>query len=213
MATKKEKKSEAAVIRITPPNFQKIKLTLEGTSPLMQARFPAKVIQQMKAKHAAGSTAKKGSKREPRDFEEDFRQAMHISEEGWVGVPAAAFRNACIDVCRMVGYKMTHARMSIFCESDGNDIVDGQPLVKLDAPDPEPTEMAVRNATGVADIRIRPIWRKWKINVTFRYDADQFTANDVVNLVLRAGQQIGIGEGRPYSKQSNGLGYGLFLIV
>jgi hypothetical protein len=179
----------------------------------MQARFSAKAMQAMKAKHEAGSTAKKGTKREPRDFDEDFRQAMHISTDGWIGVPAAAFRNACIDVCRMVGFKMTHARMSIFAEADGNDVVDGQPLIKLDAPEPEKTEMATRNATGVCDIRVRPMWRKWRIHVTFRYDADQFTQSDVINLVARAGEQIGIGEGRPYSKQSNGMGYGTFKII
>ncbi|MFH1157070.1 MAG: hypothetical protein V1793_25010 [Pseudomonadota bacterium] len=201
------------VITITPPNFQRISIVLEGTAPLMQARFSAKSMQAMMAKQAAGSTANKGKKREPRDFDDDFKQAMHVSSEGWIGVPAAALRNACIDVCRMVGFKMTHAKMSIFVEANGNDVVDGQPLVKLDAPYPEKTEMATRNATGVADIRVRPMWREWKLPVTFRYDADQFTANDVVNLVARAGEQIGLGEGRPYSKSSNGMGYGTFRIV
>ena len=41
---------------------------------------------------------------------------------------------------------------------------------------------------------------------------DQFTDEDVINLLTRAGQQVGVGEGRPYSKSSNGLGYGLFTI-
>jgi hypothetical protein len=200
-------------VTISPPNFQRVKLRLEGTAPYVQARFSAKAMQAMMAKHEAGSTAKKGGKREPRDFDEDFRQAQHISEDGWVGVPAAAIRNACIDVCRMVGFKMTHARMSVFCEADGIDIVDGAPLVRLDAPAPERLDMATRNATGVADIRVRPMWRKWALNVVLRYDADQFTANDVVNLIARAGEQVGLGEGRPFSKSSNGLGYGTFEIA
>lgn len=208
-----KKESEKEVVRITPPNFQRLNLTLEGTAPLMQARFSAKAMQAMMAKMAAGSTAKKGAKRAARDFDDDFRQAMHISTEGWIGVPAAALRNACIDVCRMVGFKMTHAKMSIFVEADGNDSVDGQPLVKLDAGEPERTEMATRNATGVADIRIRPMWREWKLNVVVRFDADQFTSTDVVNLIARAGEQIGLGEGRPFSKMSNGMGYGTFRIA
>lgn len=207
------KKKESEVVTISPPNFQRINLTLEGTAPLMQARFSAKAMQAIMAKQAAGSTAKKGSKREPRDFDQDFEQAMHKSEEGWIGIPAAALRNACIDVCRMVGFKMTHARMSIFCEADGNDMVDGQPLIKLDAGEPERTEMATRNATGVADIRVRPMWREWRVHPTLRFDADQFTSSDVVNLVSRAGEQIGLGEGRPFSKQSNGMGFGTFKIT
>lgn len=209
----KAKKKKQETIAVSPPNFQMIQLTLEGTAPLMQARFSAKAMQAMMAKMEAGSTAKKGKKREARDFDEDFRQAMHISTEGWIGVPAAALRNACIDVCRMVEFKMTHAKMSIFVLADGNDQIDGQPLIKLDAAEPERTDMATRNATGVADIRVRPIWREWKLHPTFRFDADQFTSSDVVNLVARAGEQIGIGEGRPYSKKSNGMGYGTFRIA
>lgn len=204
--------TKTETISIKPLAFERIQLRLVGTAPLVQARFSAKAMQAMMSKMAAGPTAKKGVKRDARDFDDDFLQAMHISTEGWVGVPAAALRNACIDVCRMVGFKMTHAKMSIFVEADGNDAVDGAPLVMLDAPAPERLDMATRNATGVADIRIRPMWRHWALNVTFRHDADQFSATDVVNLINRAGIQVGIGEGRPYSKSSNGLGYGTFAI-
>ena len=206
-------KTKTEAVTITPPNFQVVKLTLEGTAPFVQARFSAKAMQAMKAKHLAGSKSTKGKKREPRNFEEDFEQAKHLTLEGWIGIPAAALRNACIDVCRMVGFKMTHAKMSIFVEADGLDKVDGQPLVKLIAGEPEVLEMAVRNATGVADIRVRPMWREWKIKVRLKYDADQFTKNDVVNLVARAGQQVGLGEGRPFSKMSNGLGYGTYKVI
>jgi len=205
-------KAKQETVTISPPNFESIALTLVGTAPYMQARFSAKAMQAMMAKQAAGSTARKGTKREARDFDEDFRQAKHISTDGWVGVPAAAIRNACIDDCRMVGHKMTHARMSIFCEADGLDVIDGAPLVKLDAPEPERVDMATRNATGVADIRVRPMWRQWRLPVVLRYDADQFTRSDVVNLIARAGEQVGIGEGRPFSKSSNGLGYGTFRV-
>ena len=39
------------------------------------------------------------------------------------------------------------------------------------------------------------------------------THADVVNLIARVGIQVGIGEGRPDSKMSAGLGYGLFELV
>lgn len=207
----KKKKTEA--ISISPPKFDLMHFRIEGTAPLMQARFSAKALQAMRAKMEAGSTAKKGGKKPPRDFEDDFQQAMHKSEEGWIGIPASALRNACIDVCRMVGFKMTHAKMSVFVEADGRDQVDGMPLVKLDAGDPEQSEMPTRNTTGVADIRVRPMWREWAADIRIRFDADQFTGSDVANLVARAGMQVGIGEGRPFSKSSNGLGFGTFRVV
>lgn len=200
------------VITIDPPKFNVLSIEIEGTAPYMQARFSAKAMAQMMEKMEAGTTARSKKTKAPRDFEQDFLNAMHISEEGWPGIPAAAFRNASIDACRMVGFKMTHARMSIFIEPDGLDEVDGTPLVKIIGPDPEKTTLPVRNATGVVDIRIRPMWRKWGAILRVRYDEGQFTADDTVNLIHRAGQQVGVGEGRPYSKSSNGLGYGLFTI-
>lgn len=198
------------IVTIAPPNFVVVKVILRGTAPLMQARFSAKAMQQMMSKMAEGPSAKKGKNRTARDFDDDFKQAMHISTEGWIGVPAAAIRCACIDVCRMVGFKMTHAKMSIFTEADGYDKVDGMPLVKLHAGPPEKTEMAVRNQTGVADIRVRPMWREWELHPRIRFDEDQFKLADVVNLLSRAGQQVGLGEGRAFSRESNGIGYGFF---
>lgn len=205
-----QNKTEA--ISIKAPNFKRMEFTITGTAPLVQNRMSQKALQQMRDKQEAGPTAKSKKERTARDFKADCKGAIHFSEQGWIGVPASAFRNACIDVCRMVNFKMTIARMSIFVEADGNDSVDGQPLVKLLAKEFEHTEMAVRNATGVVDIRARPMWREWSIKLRVRWDADQFTDSDVANLLERAGSQVGIGEGRPFSKQSNGMGYGTFTI-
>lgn len=208
----KEKPATATQITIKPVNFQRLEFVLTGTAPLMQARFSAKAQQAMQARMEAGPTAKTKKERAPRDFHEDMLGAMHVSSEGWTGHPASAFRNACIDVCRMTGFKMVFAKMSIFIEADGLDKVDGQPLVRLNVGKPEQSELAVRNATGVIDIRSRPMWREWSMKLRVKFDADQFTASDVANLLERAGQQVGIGEGRPFSKDSNGMGFGTFTI-
>lgn len=201
-------------VRISPPKFTVLNVEIKGISPLVQNRFPAKAKTMMMDKMTAGSTARGKKVRDARDFENDFNAAMYKGEGGWSGIPASSFRNASIDVCRMVGFKMTHAKMSIFIEADGFDELEGTPLVRLIAPNPpERTEMAVRNATGVADIRVRPMWREWGAVVRIRFDEDQFTADDVMNLINRAGMQVGIGEGRPFSKSSNGMGWGMFTVV
>jgi hypothetical protein len=54
------------------------------------------------------------------------------------------------------------------------------------------------------------MWKQWKMTVRVRYDADMFSHNDIINLMMRVGQQVGIGEGRPDSKNSAGMGWGLF---
>lgn len=196
-------------IVIPAPRFQTVQCHLVGTAPYMQARFAQKAMLAMRAKHEAGSVARKGQKREARNFEADYEGAKHISTDGWCGIPASAFRSAAISACRLVGFKMTVAKLSLFIEADGFDKVDGTPLVRLHGT-PEKTEMPVRNATGVVDIRVRPLWREWSCDLRVRFDLDQFTVTDVMNLLMRVGTQVGIGEGRPDSKDSHGLGFGLF---
>ena len=200
-------------VQIKPANIQQAVFKIKGTAPYVQARFSAKAMQAMKEKMLAGSTAKGKKVREARNFDDDFEQAKHVSEQGWVGIPASSFRQAIISACRLVGFRMTLAKLSVFVSADGFDRVDGIPLIKLQAPEPERTEMAVRNATGVADIRVRPMWREWAADVKVSYDADQFTLQDVTNLMQRVGMQVGIGEGRPDSRDSAGLGWGTFTLA
>lgn len=198
---------------ISPPKIKVVHFMIHGTAPYVQARFSAKAMQAMMSKMAAGPTAKAKKVREARDFDADFLAAQHVSQDGWVGIPASAFRQAMISACRLVGFRMTLAKLSLFVEADGFDAIDGIPLVILDAGAPERVDMAVRNQTGVADIRVRPMWRQWGATVRVRFDEDQFTMTDVTNLMLRVGAQVGIGEGRPDSRESAGLGWGTFDIA
>lgn len=205
-------KTAVQTVTIKPANILRAEFSIRGTAPYVQARFSGKAMQAMMSKMAAGSTAKKGSAKAARDFDDDYRQAMHKSRDGWHGIPAGAFRQAMISACRLVGFKMTLAKLSVFVEADGFDAVDGIPLIRLEG-EPERIDMAVRNATGVADIRVRPMWREWGAKVRVSYDADQFTLQDVTNLMQRVGLQVGIGEGRPDSRDSAGLGWGTFEIA
>ena len=198
-------------ITIEPYNEEVLTFSIVGTSPYVQHRFPEKAKHQMKAKMEAGSTAAKGKKRPPRDFDSDYEAAQHVSTEGWRGIPAAGFRNAMIDACRMAGFQMTRARMSIFVEADGLDREDMTPLVRIEG-EPERLEHIVR-MQQTTDIRVRPGWAEWGCELRIAYDADQFTSEDVANLLTRAGRQVGIGEGRPFSKSSNGMGWGTFRLV
>lgn len=201
-------------LTIAPPKFQTAEFLVIGTSPYVQNKFSAKAREKMRQAQEAGSTARKGTKREPKDFQAAYEAATHRLPGGGHGIPAPAFRNACIDACRMAGFQMTRAKMSIFCEADGFDADDGTPLVKITKGEPTYLESTVRNESGVCDVRPRPLWHPgWEAVVRLRFDADQFTIQDVANLLLRAGLQVGIGEGRPFSKNSAGLGWGLFTLA
>ncbi len=210
----KTSNEKAATLTIQPPNMQVAVFRIRGVAPYVQNKFSAKAREQMREKHEAGSTAKKNTKREAKDFEQCYQGAIHKSSEGWIGLPAPAFRNAMISACRMCGFQMTRAKLAVFVLPDGFDETDGQPLVKFVKGEPVYHETYTRNETGVVDLRPRPMWHPgWEADVRVQFDADQFTLQDVANLLLRAGIQVGIGEGRPDSKKSAGMGWGLFEIV
>lgn len=209
MAKAPAKTAEIAVA-IQPLKFEIAQFCLIGTAPLVINKFSEKAKQMMLDKHVAGSTAKKGGAREAKNIDAVFNGARHISDEGWDGISASAFRNAAISACRLVGYKMTLAKLSVFIEPDGFDADEGSPLVRIIGGAPRMHTAATRNATGVADVRIRPQWRRWGVRLRVRYDATQFTAEDITNLIQRVGAQVGVGEGRPDSKSSAGIGFGTF---
>ena len=196
---------------IAPPKFETASVKLIGTSPYCQHRFSQKAKQMIISTQEAGSQARKGKTRAAKDFDQVYRDAMYISREGWHGIPASAFRNAMISACRTVGFRMTLAKLSLFTEADGFDRDDGTPLVRIIKGEPRPHTAPARNANGSVDVRCRPFWDEgWEAILRVRWDAEQFSASDVVNLLARVGLQIGVGEGRPDSRMSAGLGWGLF---
>ena len=207
-------KKDEGVAVIQPANIVRTTLLIEGTAPYVQNRFSKKARDKMMADMSTPKAAKKGKAgRDPRDYEADFVGAQHRSVAGWNGIPAPAFRAAMIDACRTVGLVMTKAKMAVFIVLDGFDADDGTPLVKINGGPPERREDLVRNDNGSADVRIRPMWRAWSANVTLEFDADMITPESVVNLLDRAGRQVGVGEGRPFSKESVGQGWGTFRVV
>lgn len=201
-------------IKISAPNIREAKFLIRGTAPLVVHKFSAKAKALIRQKQEAGSLANKGKSKSAKNFDEVFQGARHLSSEGWDGIPAGAFRAGIISACRLVGFKMTLAKLSIFVAADGFDKTEGTPLVRILSPaEPERNESMVRLATGVCDISVRPMWKVWGAELRIQYDADQFTADDVRNLLARVGAQVGVCEGRPDSKSSAGCGWGTFELV
>jgi hypothetical protein len=198
-------------VEITAPNIQKVQFTIRGSAPLVINRFSLKTREQIHNKQEAGTTSSIKKNRESKDFKLNYEQAKYISADGWCGIPATAFRNAMVSACRLVGFVMTRAKLSIFIEADGYDKEDMIPLVKITKGEPHYFESYVRLETGVCDLRARPMWNpNWEAIVTISFDADQMTLQDITNLMMRVGKQIGLCEGRPDSKKSCGQGWGLF---
>lgn len=205
-------KKANTVVTIKPPAFASACFTLRGVAPLVVHRFSAKTKEQMRQKMETGKAASSKKDREAKSTDDLFQEARYISSDGWDGIHAGAFRNAMISACRLVGFKMTLAKMSVFVIADGWDAIEPQiPLVRIYG-EPVKQEDMARVATGQPYVCVRPAYHDWTIKLMVRWDADQFTLADVTNLVSRVGMQVGIGEGRPDSPNSAGMGWGLFEI-
>jgi len=199
-------------VSIKPPNFGVAEFGLIGISPLVIHRFSSKTKMELKQKMETGKAASSRKNREAKNTDDLFRDARYISREGWDGVHAGAFRAALISACRLVNFKMTLAKLSIFVEADGVDAREPQiPLVRIYGT-PVKQEDTARVASGDPYVTVRAAYHDWRIRLRLRWDADQFTLGDLTNLLARAGLQVGIGEGRPDSKNSAGMGWGLFRI-
>ena len=198
--------------QISPPNLRRVRVTIVGTANYVANKFSGEAREMMAKKQAAGSQAKKkGEARPGKDFDACYRGSMHTDADGRPGIPASTFRQAMVSACRLVGFKMTIAKLSVFVVADGVDVDDGAPIVFFTKGTPHRVDSYVRNETGVADIRPRAHWDAgWESDLVVEYDADTFAQSDVVNLLMRVGKQVGIGAGRSDSKQSCGQGWGTF---
>jgi hypothetical protein len=205
------KQTQQVAVQITAPAFEVLQIPIVGMAPLVIERFSKKA--ELMAKMAEGSTSKGKKVRDARDYERDAEEARYRDATGyWEGMNASAFRAGMISACRLVGFKMTLAKLSVFIEADGFDSHDGLPLVRIYGQSRTFTAHT-RNATGVVDVRARPQYLEWGAMLRVRYDTSQFRSQDVINLIARVGGQVGIGAGRPDSKSSAGCGWGLFRIV
>lgn len=194
------------MITIKAPNMQTAEFEISGIAPLVINRFSKKVLPPPGPKDP-------GNKRKNDNIptaEEQFNDARYISTEGWDGFHAGAVRAAMISACRVANFKMTLARLSIFVIQDGWDALEPQiPLVRIYG-EPVMQHDICRVETGQPYINTRPAYHNWSAKVKIRFDGDQFLVDDVFNLLTRVGLQVGICEGRPDSKRSAGMGWGLF---
>lgn len=210
VAALKPETTKQVSIQIKAPNLETAVFEIVGNAPLVIHRFSAKAKLAILQKMEAGSTSKKGKQREAFDKQAAFQGARYQSKDGWDGFNASAIRAAMISACRLVNFKMTMAKMSVFCVQDGWDATEPTiPLVRIYGK-PRLLETMAWPEMGGAFVSIRPCYDEWSAKVTLRYDADQFTVTDITNLLARVGLQVGIGEGRPDSKNSAGMGWGTF---
>jgi hypothetical protein len=136
---------------------------------------------------------------------------MHVSQKVGYGIPCTALRGAMIQSCRLTEVDMIKAKMCIFILEQGIDSENLEPLIKIQG-EPRMHVERVTIGQGKTDLAARGMFENWSAEFEIEWDDDFFKAQDVMNLLTRAGRQVGIGAGRPLSKMSGGTGKGTFKV-
>jgi len=167
----------------------KISFWIKGTSPLIQHAWSKKALATLRMTAAE----RKKQPKVKRDPETEGEAAAYKTEEGEYGIPLTAFKSALIGAAHKdFGLEKTLLRKAFFipCEDSGG-------VVPLESDEPIIREDIVRVGANQTDLRYRPEFRNWRVNIVAEIDSELLTMEDVANLVNRAGFSVGIGEWRP----------------
>ena len=192
-------------------NLQHMTLTLEGDTPLICHAWSEKAKKQMRDKQMKKAKIAK----EAKNPEQDFYDSLYMLDEkgalvpqngkpsrsGRYGFRTIAFKAAAVGACSHVdGVTKVQARGAFH--------IDGE-FVRIEGPPPVKREDMVRIGMGVADLRYRGAFEKWKVSLSIRYNANVLSAEQIVNLFNTAGFAIGVGEWRPEKDGSFGMFHGV----
>lgn len=182
----------AATQRIELPALQieTVHFVLVGDSPLIVHAWSEKAKRQMLDKQMK----KAAQPKEAKDPQADYEACFYRTEGGAYGFPAIGVKAAMVGACRFLDMKMTEARGAFHIDAEIL-AVTGEPRMREDM---------VRVGMGTADIRYRPEFPTWAIQVAIKFNAAVVSAEQIANLLNTAGFAIGIGEWRPEKNGSCG---------
>jgi len=169
-------------------------LPVRGTSPLIVHAWDEKAKQQMRDKQQGRASP---GKKAPKNPQELIEGCKYKDKKGRDCVPAVAFKNAIVTAARYAdGIQMTFLRGAIFVKGTTTD-ARGNDLIPLTYESITNREDMVRVGQGTADMRYRPQYNDWSVDLPIEFDEAVISAEIVVNLVRRAGFSVGICEWRP----------------
>lgn len=186
---------EPATMVIPPIAIKTYLLRIVGDTPLICHAWSKKAKQEMLDKQMG----KARSKKEVKDPERDYLEAFYRCENGVPGFPTVAFKAAAVGAGRQVeGLSMVFLRGAFHTVGELVEI-EGEPRMREDM-------VKVGGASKTADLRYRPEFPVWAVNLAVRLNIRSLTLEQLVHLFNQAGFSCGVGEWRP---ERNGQ-YGMF---
>lgn len=190
-AEKASKVSAAMEVDIPRPQIEILVVGIVGISPYISHKWSEKAKKQIEDKQQK----KAKSAREKRDPKAEYLASMYEipGKKNTYGIPARAFKLAMVEACRYgEGIKMNFAKGAFFVMGDLLTIKGSKPRMREDF-------VKVPPRTGGADIRYRGEFTKWSVELQIRFNGNQISPEQIMNLISLAGFHVGVGEWRPSS--------------
>lgn len=178
-----------------------------GTAPLIVNKFSEKAMQMILDKHMGEASGG----REKKDPVANFNAARHLLSDGSDGFPAGGLKASIVSgFQRGSGIFQTQAKGGIRVHPDCPETN----LVRIITPnEPIMREDTVRNASGVVDIRHRPMFYPWAMRLRIEYLDSVASATQILQAIAICGYTQGIGEWRPSSPKSKTGTYGTWRLA
>lgn len=178
-----------------------------GTAPLICHKFSEKLRKQILDKHM-GEASEGRTKKNPHD---NYMAARYRLPDGTDGVPAGGLKACIVDgFSKETGVPMTRAKGAIRVLATDS----ATNYVRIITPhEPSMREDVVRNDSGVVDIRHRPEYWPWAMELSVEFLPARVSNKQVLYAMQIAGFTIGLCEWRPASKQSKSGAYGTFRLA
>jgi len=210
-----------SLVEIRPIEIQKVKVHIEGDTPLIMHKWSEKAKKMMlDAQMGVAKTKKKDPKNPVEDFitslywisEEPKEMTMEAFDEAVkngarFGFPVSAFKQCAISASYRQGY--TKDKMSLrgvfFIDEDALS-TDGSSVIEIKYKDVIMREDMVKIGMGTADIRYRGELRDWSADLTISFNKNgQYSLEDIINILNAGGFVCGVGEWRPEKDGRNGM--------
>lgn len=178
-------------LQLKPITPKKVQFRIRGISPLIVHAWSEKGLRQMRMTAAE----RKKQPKLKRDPQQEAMDAMYLTDDGKPGVNMLSVKASLIGAAHKdLGIEKTLVRKALFLPQDA---YSANLVGELIAGEPEIREDIVRVGANQTDLRYRPEWKQWAVDVVVEIDSDLLSEQDVINLVNRAGFSVGIGEWRP----------------
>lgn len=177
---------------ISPVNLEDMFFGIEGVTPLLMNKFSDR-----EKKDMVDHQTKKTREKKARNIEEEIEEKIHRLSDGTVGFPATGFKKAMTESAPyLTGMNKKLAKGAFFVL--GN-------LVPIEYKKQQINEATVKIGKGITMVRFRPEFDGWSCSLHIRYNANQISAEQIVNLANLAGFHIGVGDWTPQHSGQNGM--------